>query len=528
MGDQTVAKTLNVNTDAKATPVVSLTIDKADSLGVDLSIEETDADNICEITQIVLLDANGAVIASGDANIRTFDSVELNKSYTVKIIYTCDFNDGYGLATNEVSKNIDILPKQNVSYKVKYYLQNVDDDNYTLCKTENYKGTEASEVTGPLLSITGFTSPTAQTKVITIDGEMVIEYYYTRNSYTATFVSNGGNEISSASYKYGQSLPVPTRENYTFGGWSETADLNQTTFVMGNKATTYYAWWAEETKPIYFKYAGSVRITITGNKGNLPSEIWIPSYIGGKPVYKISNGSFEYSNIRKAVIGDGISTVEVNAFNWCMNLMSVTIPASVTTLGSSYSSTFNGCIHLMEIYNLSNAYDLKFKYIPGLYTDLNEKSKISKDENGFYFFENDEESYLFAYEGSKTEITLPNSSPTGRNYKIYDDAFSWGCVNFTSVIIPDGVTEIGAYAFLNCGLKQIYISKTVVKINYGAFSRNYGLEDVTFENPSNWVSVESLWGSDGATVEEVALDLSDSYDNALLFRSDESGRWWHC
>ena len=107
--------------------------------------------------------------------------------------------------------------------------------------------------------------------------------------------------------------------------------------------------------------------------------------------------------------------------------------------------------------------------------------------------------------------------------------FLGGCVRFTKVVISEGVTEIGEYAFMGCGVKEVYISKTVVKIGQGAFARNYdSLEDVTFENPSNWFSVEPDYDYEGDVAIENALDLSDSYENALLFRSDESGRYWYC
>ncbi len=537
-GEKTESISLEFKTEAKAVPVVQIANPTKTQTSVGFAINEIDTDNVGSVAKIELVHANGTVVAD-NVDVREFTGLLSNNTYTVKVTYTYDLNDGVGAQV--IVKTLDIkteakavptiLLDSNSSDKasITYSAKVVDaDDVLNTYIVELLKNGEVAKNNGATLLGTFSNLITNNDYAIRIsysydlnDGSGAITDSISKSVMEINLETNDGNESTKVFVINGGSLPVATRNGFTFGGWSLSADLNVIVDTAVDTNSTYYAYWKEETKPSYFKYAGSTRITITGNNGNLPSDIWIPSYIGGKPVYKIARDSFDSSNIRKVVIGEGISIAEAYAFNWCTNLMSVTIPSSVTTLGDSYSSTFNGCIHLMEIYNLSNAYDLKFKYVPGLYTDLNEKSKIIKDKDGYYFFENKEESYLFAYEGGKSEITLPSSSPSGKKYKIYDDAFSWGCVRLTKVIISEGVTEIGEYAFMMSGVKEIYISKTVIKIGQGAFSRNFSsLEDITFENPLNWVSVY------GST--ETALDLSDSYENALLFRSDESGRWWHC
>lgn len=537
-GEKTENISLEFKTEAKAVPVVEIANPTKTQTIVGFAINETDADNVGAVTKIELIHANRTVVADS-LDVREFTGLLSNNTYTVKVTYAYDLNDGVG--SQEIVKTLDIkteakaVPtilldsnssdKASITYSVKVIDADEILNNYIVELLKN----------GEVIKNNGTTQLGTFSDLISNNDYVIrVSYSYNLNNGCGSITdsisksvmeinleTNDGNEPTKVFVINGGSLPVATRSGFTFGGWSLSADLNVIVDVAVDANSTYYAYWKEETKPSYFKYAGSTRITITGNNGNLPSDIWIPSYIGGKPVYKIASKSFDGSNIRKVVIGGGIAVVEEYAFNFCTNLMSVTIPSSVTTLGDSSSSTFNGCIHLMEIYNLSNSYDLMFKYVPGLYTDLNEKSKITKDKDGYYFFENKEESYLFAYEGGKSEITLPSSSPAGKKYKIYDDAFSWGCVRLTKVIISEGVTEIGEYAFMMSGVKEIYISKTVVKIGQGAFSRNYSsLENITFENPLNWVSVYDST--------ETTLDLSDSYENALLFRSDESGRWWHC
>lgn len=116
--------------------------------------------------------------------------------------------------------------KTDTAYTVNHYQQNISSDNYTLKETENLTGATASSVTPAVKSYTGFTAPEAQTVVIAADGKTVVDYYYTRNSYTVTI--NKGTGITSVSgngtYKYGESVTIKTvvGDGYTWSGWTGT------------------------------------------------------------------------------------------------------------------------------------------------------------------------------------------------------------------------------------------------------------------------------------------------------------------
>lgn len=73
-------------------------------------------------------------------------------------------------------------------------------------------------------------------------------------------------------------------------------------------------------------------------------------------------------------------------------------------------------------------------------------------------------------------VTIPNSVTT-----IGAAAFS-GCARLTSVTIPDGVTTVGANAFYGCaGLISVTVPDSVTSIGGNTFCGCYDLTSVTFE-----------------------------------------------
>ena len=136
----------------------------------------------------------------------------------------------WDFANDVVTADITLYAKwtanTNTAYRVLHYQQNILDDNYTLYETENFTGTTAATVTPAVKDYTGFKAPTTQTVTIAADGNTVVEYKYTRNSYTLTWNLAGGFQIkagtSAGLVKYGAPLTAPTvtKSNLTFIGWS--------------------------------------------------------------------------------------------------------------------------------------------------------------------------------------------------------------------------------------------------------------------------------------------------------------------
>ena len=129
-----------------------------------------------------------------------------------------------------------------------------DDKNYELAETETKKAQIGSKVTPAVKTYTGFDSPKTQTKAVTADGKMVIDYYYERHLYNVTLNAGTGIEKTTGGgpYRYGQSVTIDANVkegyhwlnwtgNYTGGsGGDQTVDTKKFTFTMpaGNVTMT--------------------------------------------------------------------------------------------------------------------------------------------------------------------------------------------------------------------------------------------------------------------------------------------------
>ena len=129
-----------------------------------------------------------------------------------------------------------------------------DDKNYELVETETKKAQIGSKVTPAVKTYTGFDSPKTQTKEVTADGKMVIDYYYERHLYNVTLNARTGIEKTTGggSYRYGQSVTIDAavKEGYHWLNWKgnykggsggeQTVDAKKFVFTMpaGNVTMT--------------------------------------------------------------------------------------------------------------------------------------------------------------------------------------------------------------------------------------------------------------------------------------------------
>ena len=129
-----------------------------------------------------------------------------------------------------------------------------DDKNYELAETETKKAQIGSRITPAVKTYTGFDSPKTQTKAVTADGKMVIDYYYERHLYNVTLNAGTGIEkpTGGGSYRYGQSVTIDAavKEGYHWLNWKgnykggpggeQTVDAKKFVFTMpaGNVTMT--------------------------------------------------------------------------------------------------------------------------------------------------------------------------------------------------------------------------------------------------------------------------------------------------
>ena len=128
--------------------------------------------------------------------------------------------------TENLTMTISYVPDV-VPYKVKYFMQNVYDDDYTANLTLADSYYDKSGLTGTFpdelgsIAFEGFTKLYHKPDFIAADGSTEFELYYTRNYYLINFDLNGGHGVEPvyAKYESNYNIPEPARKGYVFEGW---------------------------------------------------------------------------------------------------------------------------------------------------------------------------------------------------------------------------------------------------------------------------------------------------------------------
>ena len=80
---------------AKVGPTISIINPSSTQDAISFEINESDVDNVGSVTKVELIDKNGKTVASGE-NVRTFVNLLSNNTYTIRVTYTYNLNDGNG------------------------------------------------------------------------------------------------------------------------------------------------------------------------------------------------------------------------------------------------------------------------------------------------------------------------------------------------------------------------------------------------------------------------------------------------
>lgn len=139
----------------------------------------------------------------------------------------------------------DWSPAKDTRYRVEHYLQQLD-GSYVLDRTDELTGVTEDIVTPQTHDYAGFTAPEQRTLEITADGNAVLRYDYTRNTYTLTFDATEGtlegNDTITALYGADITPPSAYREGYGFAGWYD-GDVRFDVRTMPSKDMKLTAAW---------------------------------------------------------------------------------------------------------------------------------------------------------------------------------------------------------------------------------------------------------------------------------------------
>ena len=156
-----------------------------------------------------------------------------------------------------------------------------------------------------------------------------------------------------------------------------------------------------------------------------------------------------YGSITNATVAQGSTSIGDSAFYHCSGLTSITIPDSVTSIGFS---AFDGCHGLTEVHisDLAAWCGITFSY---------------SDSNPCYY------AHRVFLDGEEiTDLVIPDGVTSIGSYAFYN------CSGLRSITIPDSVTSIGGSAFSGCfWIEELFVPGDVATIGSSAFSGCTGL-----------------------------------------------------
>ena len=221
---------------------------------------------------------------------------------------------------------------------------------------------------------------------------------------------------------------------------------------------------------------------------------------------------YQCSNLINTTISNSVTSIDRFAFQYCSSLISISIPNSVTSIGNS---AFRYCSGLTSV------------SIPNSVTSIGSSAFLECTD--------------------LSSVTIPNSVTsigdhaflqcTGLTSVFISDISAWCDISFKTMdsnplnyaqhlylngdeienlIIPDGVTSIGNFAFSGCtDLTSVTIPNSVTSIGEAAFDRCSGLTSLVLSDYLTIIMKESFQSCSALTSLTIPSSVQYIYQNAF-------------
>jgi hypothetical protein len=407
----------------------------------------------------------------------------INAQYRINQ-YTIKFNSDGGTTFDDVTKDFNTIITLTVPTKLNYVFRGWSDGvdiyegNYTIKKS---------------LTLTA----------IWIDAV----------NYQITFDTVDGDPIAPMSvltYDYVNELPVATKTDVVFTGWSYLGNPISVPFrYTFEKDITLVANWKglsagveyiiENDEAIITKYVGS------------EEELILPDTILGKNITTIQSQAFkDNQTLRSIKLGKHITTVGDEAFMNMLNLENVEFHNNTKNFGFSVFKDSNKIKNI----TLSSEIPNELRYYFG---------------NNINFIPNSLETITYAIGGTIIDKTLTQGNMRNVGLVLASDTTTIESNQFenasslTSITIPNGVTKLGNYSFKRCeSLKNIVfeVNSQLNYIGYESFANCRSLKHIKIPNKVTYMGDRSFY---------LCLNLTNiEFENNSKLSTIGSGAFQEC
>ncbi len=287
---------------------------------------------------------------------------------------------------------------------------------------------------------------------------------HTFSSGTGTIICNGEITTIGETAFYGcsglTSITIPNSVT-TIGRSAFYGCSGLTSVTIPNSVTTIGVW-------AFFDCSGLTSVTIPNSVTTIGGYAFEGCIGLTSPLYNTTIFAYMPKSYNGAyTIPDGIEQIIGYAFSDCRGLTSITIPNSITTIGSGAFKNSG----------------LESVHIPSSVTSLGQSIFEGCQNLHTIYMEDGPTSIYFICGGcpSLKNVRLPNTLQT-----IDYGSFS-GCNSLQNIIIPNSVTYIGMSAFSGCKKLEVVIPNSVTEIATNAFCDCLGLNSIDI--PSSVIEI---------------------------------------